>query len=90
MQPYDPSLLDLVKEIPPEECAQLVRAQLRAGRQDTERQLLLALLARATESKNPGEKASMTAFRDAVLAGRKIRWKTFQIESLNGDNDESA
>jgi hypothetical protein len=76
----DLNVLEMVKTWEPEECAQLVRAQCRAGKQKEERDLLLALLARAVHSKNAGESASMEGYREAILAGREIRYKTFEIE----------
>lgn len=85
---YDPDILEVVKTFEPEDSARMVRALCRAGCQQKEKELLLGLLARAVHSKNKGEGASMERFRDAVVAGREIKYKTFVIE-FEGNEDEA-
>ena len=80
---------DIPEDVTPEEAARMVRALLRNSHQNDERALLLELCDLAIHSKNPGESTSMKGYRDAVRAGRRIKFQIFEIEVDEDDQEES-
>jgi hypothetical protein len=69
-----------------ETAALVLRRFMRTGIGDKETRLRLAEA--GMESTNPGEAEAMRRYRDAILAGKTIRYKTVEVRII--DTDELA
>jgi hypothetical protein len=83
-----PKLLQPSEVMSPEEAAQAVRALIRNGHAEDEKDLILELCSVAVHSKNPGEAYSMELTASAVAAGRRIKRTVFTIEEMEQDDEE--
>ena len=69
---------DYVPTLDHEDAVYMLRTLVRLG--STDRRTMLALANRAIESdqgENPGERRAITMYRDAIAAGRRVKFATF-------------